>query len=201
LASRNERKPSHAAAAYFHVYNRGVNGDAVFRSGTDYREFLQCFRRHLSTDDFRDSHNRPYRKLHRSVTLIAYCLMPNHFHLVLRQSEPDGMSRLMRSAMIGYGQYFNNRYDRYGPLFQGRYKASLIDTRTYAQRAIAYVHLNHPEQGLAQELTSHRLFVESARCDWIDASQGVAFYGDRAAYLAYLDAYQLKRKALPLPKP
>ena len=76
------------------------------------------------------------------VDILAYCLMPNHFHIVLRQKKDGGIERFMRKLATAYSMYFNAKYEHGGVLFQGRYKSSLIDNESYFRYIFAYVHLN-----------------------------------------------------------
>lgn len=76
------------------------------------------------------------------VDICAYCIMPNHFHLLLREQVEGGISKFMQKLITGYTMYFNKRYDRTGVLFQGKYKAVHADTDTYLKYLLAYIHLN-----------------------------------------------------------
>lgn len=76
------------------------------------------------------------------VDICAYCLMPNHFHLIIRERENNGISRFMQKLLTGYTMYFNKRYERSGNLFQGKFKAKHIDNDEYLKYLISYVHLN-----------------------------------------------------------
>jgi putative transposase len=195
LASRNERKPPDAAGVLFHVYNRGVARQPIFRTRTDYLEFLDCFKRYLTPKPYVDSWGRPYRKLHEGASLVSFCLMPNHFHLVVLQHRNRGLETLMKSAIGGYVKQFNHKYEREGPLFQGRYKARVIDSHDYARRVISYIHLNHPD-GLQHEFSSHRNFTGEREADWIDAAKGLSFFGGATDYAGYITREVQNRKAL-----
>ena len=76
------------------------------------------------------------------VDLCAYCLMPNHFHLLIREKAPGGMSKFMQKLITGYTMYFNKRHDRTGSLFQGKFKATHASEDTYLKYLMAYIHLN-----------------------------------------------------------
>src|SRR3989344_2030506 len=76
------------------------------------------------------------------VSVLAYCLMPNHFHLVLRQKNQDGITLFMRKLATAYAMYFNTKYDHSGVLFQCRYKSKHVNTDAYLRWIFSYVHLN-----------------------------------------------------------
>lgn len=78
----------------------------------------------------------------RRVEIIAYCLMPNHFHLLLRQTGEEGISELIRRVGISYGRYFNLRRERLGPLLQGAFKAVRITSEEQLIHVIRYIHIN-----------------------------------------------------------
>ena len=112
--------------AVYHVMNRGLSRQTVFRKDDDYEGFQQILA---------ESHDL------WGVEVFAYCLMSNHYHLCLRTPEGN-LSRVMRHINGVYTQRFNRRYRRDGPLFRGRYKAIVLEAETYLAAVIRYVHLN-----------------------------------------------------------
>jgi hypothetical protein len=76
------------------------------------------------------------------VIIEDYCLMPNHYHLILEQVEENGISKFLQKVMTGYTMYFNKRYNRTGALFQGKTKSRHIDTNPYYLQLKIYLHLN-----------------------------------------------------------
>lgn len=119
---------------YYHVLNRGVERRRIYAGPRDFREFLSICQRL----------RRRY-----GIELVAYCLMPNHYHLFLR-TETGALTRYMQEVNGQYGRYFNERHRRVGPLFQGRYKAWLVDTDAYALALWAYIHRNPVEARLVR---------------------------------------------------
>ncbi len=125
------------APAYYHVYNRGAGGQVIFRDSADRRKFMAVLERHLS-DALEDNTYEVF-----DVELIAYCLMGNHFHLLLYiPYDPTQLTALMRSVATAYSMYFNKRHKSKGHLFQGIYKASRITTDSYLAHISRYIHLN-----------------------------------------------------------
>lgn len=192
LPPRNRSKPAGASTALYHVYNRGANRAHIFRSAVDYREFVQCLKRYLDGRGQADRSGRRYTDLSERVEVIAYCLMPNHFHLIIRQLVNGGMAELMKRAMTGYSMYFNARYGRSGRLFEGPYRAAPIEDPHYARAAIAYVHANHP-QGPGWPMCSHAEFVGERESDWLATDVGLRVFGGRAGYMRHMDRYLAAR--------
>ena len=126
--------------SFYHIYNRGVEKRIIFQDDQDYRVFLYYLKLYLSPPESVKSlqkkgqsfiikpRQRPLNNFYNEINLLAYCLMPNHFHLLLKQKPANGIEKFMRSFGTKYVQYFNKRYRRIGPLFQGTYKGVLIET-------------------------------------------------------------------------
>lgn len=129
----------------YHAYNRGVEKRVIFADSQDYNVFLSRLRLMLidrSRLDEKELPRQPIKSFFGEVELLAYCLMPNHFHLLLHQNTNDGIAEFMRTLSTSYTMYFNKRYERVGALFQGRYKARRVDTDAYRQHISRYIHLN-----------------------------------------------------------
>jgi len=134
--------------AYYHIYNRGVEKRLVFQDDSDYKTFLGYLRVYL-TDPNLPGDSRKTRPRSKSIknntgniTLLAYCLMANHFHLFVHQDQIDGINHFMRSLMSEYVRYFNKKYDRVGSLFQGPYKAVKIKSEEQWVYLTKYIHRN-----------------------------------------------------------
>lgn len=150
----------------YHVYNRGVEKRDIFLDDQDYRVFLHLLKFYLSPLSINIKHPlsnlpnytlirpRPLANLGGKVDLFAYCLMPNHFHLLIKQSTINGMTQLLRRLITTYSMYFNKRYKRVGYLFQGRYKAALIIEDSYLLHLSRYIHLN-PAELIRSNLVSY----------------------------------------------
>ena len=139
----------------YHVFNRGAHQQAIFTCHEDYDRF-QVLLYLLNTtlpvvmrDILLEYKNRDLSEIFleepsdRSlVDILGYALMPNHFHIIMRQRAKDGITRFMRKLCTAYSMYFNTKYQHSGVVFQGRYKASHIDNDPYFRYIFAYVHLN-----------------------------------------------------------
>ncbi|MEK9209095.1 MAG: transposase, partial [Patescibacteria group bacterium] len=107
---------SSAPGEYYHAYNRGNAKEPVFLDDDDYRFFLLRLDQNLSSDIAVNRHFRPLPP--NSFSLISYCLMPNHFHLLLRQDRDIPTSKLIGKICTSYSMYFNKKYGRVGHVFQ-----------------------------------------------------------------------------------
>lgn len=125
------------APAFYHVYNRGAGKQVVFHNSADKRKFMLILERHLIPTDEEELY--PIY----DVEVVAFCLMNNHFHLLLYQElDRLAISGLMKSVATAYAMYYNNRYKASGRLFQGPFRASHIDNDTYLAHISRYIHLN-----------------------------------------------------------
>ena len=143
------RKTSFANGEFYHVYNRGVDKRIIFTDTHDAHRFLKSMVEFNSTDPVGSLYENSFRNLggetakieEKLVNIVAYCLNPNHFHLVLEQLTDGGISEFMK-RIGGYTWYFNNKYRRNGSLFQGVFKDVHIDSNEYLLHVSAYVNLN-----------------------------------------------------------
>jgi len=115
------------SGGYYHIYSRGNEKREIFIDKKDYERFL--------------SRLEEYKEIHK-VSIICYCLMPNHYHFILRQNTEKSLSFFLHRLMVSYSMYFNKRYKRVGHLFQGNFKAKLIDKDEYLLHLSRYIHLN-----------------------------------------------------------
>jgi putative transposase len=137
------------------VFNRGAHKAPIFKTPEDYERFMLLL--YIANDmrafEFRNAarkyEGRPFSDMFAGeerqkdqVDVLAYALMPNHFHLVLREKSEGGIERFMRKAMTAYSMYFNAKHQHSGVLFQGRFKSSHVADETYFRWIFAYVHLN-----------------------------------------------------------
>ncbi len=157
------RKVQFAKGNFYHIYNRGVEKRTIFENDNDKWRFLQglfLFNDETTTSqllwklerergkvtfgvlrDFLKTKGEPREPL---VRILADCLMPNHYHFLLEEIKDDGISRFMHKLGTGYTEYFNNKYNRVGSLFQGPFKATLIDNEKYLQYLLVYINVVNP---------------------------------------------------------
>ena len=143
------RTVSFATGEFYHLYNRGTEKRQIFVDAKDYNRFLQLLyisnsvRRFNARDILKGHHELfGFQLEERLVHIGLYCLMPNHFHIVLTPVADNGVSNFMRKLGTAYSMYFNKKYDRTGTLFEGRFKSQWVDNDVYMRYLYAYVHLN-----------------------------------------------------------
>lgn len=112
---------------YYHIYNRGNRKQNIFLSSRDYERFLKRMR------EYKDKFG---------VTILCYCLMSNHFHLLVRQETEVPITACMLRLGTSYAKYFNTKYEQVGSLFQDRFKAKLVETDEYLVHLSRYIHRN-----------------------------------------------------------
>jgi putative transposase len=138
-----------AEGEFYHVYNRGVEKRVIFNEESDKYRFLELLYLSNSTDhiNVRDIKLQygsvfDFQKGSPLVSIGAYCLMPNHFHLLVTPLVDGGVAKFLNKLGTSYSMYFNKRYERTGRLFEGSYKAQHADNDTYLKYLYAYIHLN-----------------------------------------------------------
>lgn len=141
------RKVKFVNGEYYHVFNRGVGKMPIFLSSFDYRRFLKtAFFYQIDGSKPRFSNfNAAIDKLDESkkiVEIISYCLMPNHFHFLLRQERGGGLVEFVRKLSNSFAKYFNTKNDRVGSLFQGEFKAVHVTSDEQLIHLSRYIHLN-----------------------------------------------------------
>jgi REP element-mobilizing transposase RayT len=189
----------YGADQYYHIYNRGGNKNDIFREPSDYFYFLSLFKRYLSNESDLDSRGRSVSKYNDEVDLVAYCLMPNHFHLLCYLKEQQGIVHLMRSVMTSYTMYFNKKYKRSGKLYEGVFLASRIDNDIYLWQVSRYIHLNPIDIGAdfrTYDYSSIDYFVGSKRADWLHPEKLVETSADKREYLEFVSDYETMHQDL-----
>ena len=189
------RKVPFLEGEIYHVYNRGAHKADIFLSNHDYFRFkillflansseglrMENILRKYKNEQGRSllifREEKPDRGL---VDVLAYALMPNHFHLVVRQKTENGISQFMKKAGTAYSMYFNTLYEHSGTVFQGRFKSKHVDTNEYLRWLFAYVALNPldvgfpkwKEQGIAKPHKAHGFLQSYQHASFPDMQKG-----------------------------
>lgn len=171
---------------YYHVYNRGAHKQNIFHDAKDYDIFTQILSYYLL-----HPMGKPTSILNRladkgrilvetieipAYTLLTYCLMPNHFHLMLRQdSDEITISNLMKRLCTTYAMYYNNRYHHSGTIFQGKYKNVLLETEYQWLYLTKYIHRNPAHLKQRSDLclypySSYQNYLGNRSERWVDTS-------------------------------
>lgn len=134
--------------SYYHLYNRGVAKLPIFVDGEDYKTFLGylklylMIRPNLQGETLQVSPSKQLKNFYNDLKLIAYCLMPNHFHLLVYQNSATAINRFIQALGTKYSMYFNRKYKRVGTIYQGVYKAVSITSEMQLVYLSKYIHRN-----------------------------------------------------------
>ena len=190
----------------YHVFNRGINRQPTFTDKREYQRAIDTlmFYRHtkppLSLSKFLRLENdrqsdvlKLFNKSENLVKILCYCLMPNHFHLLLKQGRDNGISKFLSNMQNSYTRYFNTKHDRDGSLFLDQFKAIRIETDEQLVHVSRYIHLNpytaylmksHKELEDYHWSSFHKYTEESGVA--VDTSIILGFFRDRKTYKKFV---------------
>lgn len=194
MPSKNRVKV-YVADSYYHLYNRGVNKRRIFLDKEDYSVFLNLLKRYLDVELSKDKSGREYPWLHEKLELLAFCLIPNHFHLLIYLKEAGAMTQLLRGVATSYTTYFNKKYQRTGPLFQDRYKASRILHDDYLLHISRYIHLN-PNDYKHWEFSSLQYYIGKKHAGWVQPERILEMFDGVKDYVQFTSDYEGHRAML-----
>ncbi len=197
---------------FYHIYNRGNEKQKIFRDRADYRRFIILLYYansvepvHLQTvsKEIKKLQGGTLKKIdERGETLVdigAWCLMPNHLHILIKEKIEGGISKFLSKLTTGYTMYFNKRYERVGSLLQGTFKAEHLDKDTYLKYLFSYIHLNPvklfqsnwKEGGVCNNkkvLDFLKSYEYSSYLDYIKDSRGYRFILNKEAFPEYFES-------------
>jgi putative transposase len=142
-----------AKGEYYHIYNRGVDKRSIFEDKEDVLRFLRCMKEFNTVEPTGGLYanslpsSKPRGRASRLVSFITYCLNQNHYHFIIQPLVDDGIQKFMHKLSTGYTMFFNEKYDRSGSLFQGKYKAVHIETNEQLLHVSVYSNLNDRVHG------------------------------------------------------
>lgn len=172
-----QRNVQFCAGEYYHLYNRGNNRERIFFERENYLFFLRRLRQYLLS----------------ILEVVVYCLMPTHYHMLVRL-KTDDLSHQMQLFSISYTKAMNKRYDRIGSLFQGAFQAKRVDSDAYLTHLSRYIHLNPVLAGYGAapeewEFSSYPEYL-GLRDGTLPAPDIVlAQFPSREAYQAFVEGY------------
>lgn len=193
MPSRNLEK-IYLGESFYHIYNRGVNKRRIFLDDEDFTIFLNLLKRYLNKEPATDKNGREYDWLYKEMELLAFCLMPNHFHLYIFQHTPEAMTRLLRGVGTSYAGYFNKKYKRSGHLFQDRFKASMINTNSYLIHVSRYIHLN-PDDYRSYKWSSLPYYLGKKHAEWIKPDRILELF-ENDEYSKFVNDYESQKEIL-----
>jgi putative transposase len=150
------RSISFTGSSYYHIYNRGINSSSVFFQSSNYIFFLQKIKRYILPE----------------AIVVAYCLMPTHYHLLVRIKDHNSsfeFSKAMQQLVDSYTKSVNKSNHRTGPLFEGQFKAKIIESGEHLRMAVLYIHSNPVKDGLVSTLED---WPYSNYLEWIGLRNG-----------------------------
>lgn len=176
----------------YHVISRGNERRKIFLEESDYKDFTARFCGLLNE---------------AGAKCLGWCLMPNHFHLVILRGERT-LSELMRRLLTGYAVHFNRKYDRAGHLFQNRYKTIICEADAYLKELLPYVHLNPLRAKLVADIPGlaayrwcgHGALTGARPAGFLDREYALSYFGEKgrdavSSYLECLEEAYLRQKA------
>lgn len=212
MASKNSRK-LYIEQGYYHIYNRGVEKRHIFIDNQDYGVFLSYLKEYLSPKDEKNlmaklsDHNISAKErdkilkllklnnFYNEIYLLAFCLMPNHFHLLIKQSSSLSIDKFMNSLALRYAIYFNRKYKRTGILFQDVYKAVSVNTDEQLLHLSRYIHQNPlGKNKLIQKITlsdflsqpsSYPEYLGHRKTNWIETNEILNHFSKTNSNLSY----------------
>ena len=182
---------SWVSGSYYHIYNRGARQVTIFREETNYLFVLSRMKKYLKE---------------LQLAIIAYCLMPNHYHLVLKQNSTQPLNSCVQLIFNSYTKAINKRYRRCGTLFEGRFKAKEIYEEQTILEVCRYVHRNPLDDGLVNkiedwEYSNYHEWVGIGSGKLCDYNFSSKHFPDQADYKKYvLDYYSYKQVVKDLKK-
>jgi putative transposase len=148
------KRPEYLPDQYYHFYNRGAHRVSLFREEDNYLFVLRKIKTYCHS---------------LRLMLIAYCLLPNHYHWLVRQDGEEPAGRLPQLVFNSYGKAYNKRYDHRGTLFEGNYRVKAIERPAYLLHLCRYIHANPVIHGLADDVAG---WPYSNYPEWIGEREG-----------------------------
>lgn len=181
------RKLGFAKGHYYHIFNRGTDKRTIFHEKENYLLLLRQVKK--------------YAQMFQ-ISVIAYCLMPNHYHFLLRQDGDAAIGTFIHRIFNSYVKAFNKRYGRQGTLFESRFKSLHVSNNHYLLQACCYIHANPVKDGL---VTQPEAWPYSNYLEWIGERDGTLidqgfvrdYYPIPKDYAATVYNYLLGRTELP----
>jgi len=198
MPSRNIVKQQ-APESYYHVYARGLSKQPIFHETSDYTYFLHLFSRYLSKRTSISTTGVPYPNYRSNIELLSYCLMTNHFHILLYQQNSGAMSSFMKSVLSSYTRYFNLKYKGTGTIFESTYKAVRIDNDSYLQHITRYIHLN-PRYWERYKYSSLKYYRGGNEPEWLKTEKILCLFNSRGEYMEFVSNYEEMRDMLAVLK-
>ena len=206
MRAKNSTK-TYIENSYYHIYNRGVERRVIFLDQQDYAVFLSYLKEYLLPKKEKELRERlsdlqissieknkvikslQLNNFSQEITLLSYCLMPNHFHFFVKQKSASSIDKFMNSLATRYTMYFNRKYKRVGTLYQEVYKAVLVDTDGQLLYLTKYIHKQALAlQGLALQSgqpCSYDEYIHKRKTDWVKPDEILSYFSSSNPKLSY----------------
>jgi len=207
----------------YHIYNRSLDEREVFGGGDEYELMERLLKQYLTeyvpAEDGRFKGEKPYRIRHKQemvlkgkVDLVAYCLMPDHIHLLLAERESGAITRLLRRILTYYSMEYNRKRKRRGPVFLGTFKAAAVEGDELLKAVSRLIHLNPVVKSIRRfalvetiagsrldeyRYSSYQDYVSGQKRDFVNSEPILNLFGgdnkeSRQAYRNYVEKTQEK---------
>ena len=181
------RRLSFNSEEYYHLYGRGVEKREIFLDKGDYQRFVSLLficndktpvhLSNLKSITFKNLFLKPRENV--LIDIGLYCLMPNHFHILVREKDTPAISSFMQKVLTAYTMYFNKKYNRSGTLFESKFRAEHVAEDRYLKYLFSYIHLNPlklhdknwKESGVKNLELSKKFLVNYAYSSYLDYLQ------------------------------
>ena len=192
IVPRKNTVRSFKTGCFYHLYCRGIRKSDIFKDRQDYSTFLFLLKKYLDPN-FREKRFDPRTGkvvyytpdfVYEDVELLAYCLMPNHFHLLVKNLTKPGATKLMRRVISSYAVYFNGKYQLSGSPFDKPYRSVEVETEEQLLHLSRYIHAN-PKNLTSQLIdypySSYPVFVRKNSVGWLK-TEDILVYFAKAGY-------------------
>ncbi len=173
---------------YYHIYNRGINRGLIFFAEENYHFFLDRLRKYFISD---------------KASIISYCLMPNHYHLLIYPMTEEFGNHVMQPFSVSYTKAINKRNLRTGPLFEGPYQAILVEQDEYLLHLSRYIHLNPVSANLVDraedwEFSSYRDYIGTRPSGFINPNIITGYFADSSEYEEFVLSISKSEEDFPV---
>lgn len=217
--------------SYYHLYNRGVEKGLIYRDEQDYSVFLSYLKTYLLPQREKQLLERlsnpvlgykereqilrelRLKNFFNEIKLLSYCLMPNHFHFLVKQVSANSIDEFINSLGIRYVMYFNKKYKRIGPMFQDVYKAVSIESEEQLLYLTSYIHRNGYNPKLASKVDGFRAFrawfvqpssypeyLGQRKTEWVHPEEILSFFSKTNPKLSYRSFVEQNDDISPIQK-
>jgi putative transposase len=202
------RKIILATGEIYHILNRSIQGIPIFRGKRESHIFLEAMEYYLQPNPpikfslYRVNRDRaPINLSQKLVMVINYCLMPNHFHLTLRQEEKNGIKTFIQRLSNSFAHYFNVKYENKGPIFEGKFKAVRVEDEEQLIHLSRYIHLNPVSSYLVEKpedypFSSYRFYLGDEQSMALDPSPVLSRFSSPKKYAEFVEEQKNYQRSL-----